>query len=79
MTPDFATPERMTPDSVAIDHDKLETLARQMCDARNGAGHFDAKGTKRNHWRKCALPLAALASEPQGIGRTLMKACGWPV
>ena len=44
----------MTPDSVAIDHDKLEALAREMCDSRNGAGHFDAKGTHRNHWRALA-------------------------
>lgn len=63
----------------AIDHDKLEALARQMCDARNGAGHFDAKWTHRNHWRKRAVPLAELASEPLGIGKTLMRACGWTV
>ncbi|THD06138.1 hypothetical protein [Rhodanobacter lindaniclasticus] len=68
----------MTPkESVAINHAELERLAREMCDSRNGAGHYDAKGTKRAHWRKRALPLAVLASEPQGIGRTLMQACGW--
>ena len=68
-----------TPKSVTINHTELERLAREMCDSRNGAGHYDAKGAKRAHWRKRALPLAALASEPQGIGRTLMRACGWLV
>jgi len=43
-----------TPQSVAISHADLERLAREMCDSRNGAGHFDAKGTKRNHWRALA-------------------------
>lgn len=67
------------PESVAIDHAELERLARELCDSRNGAGHFDAKGTHRNHWRKRALPLAALANEPLVIGKTLMRACGWTV
>ena len=38
-----------------IDHAKLESLAREICDSRNGAGHYDAKGTKRQHWRTLAL------------------------
>jgi hypothetical protein len=42
------------PKSVAINHAELERLAREMCDARNGTGHFEAKGTKRNHWRALA-------------------------
>lgn len=67
------------PESTAINHAYLERLARDMCDSRNGAGHYDAKGTKRNHWRKRALPLAVLASESLGIGKTLMRACGWTV
>lgn len=68
----------MTPtQSITIDHAELERLAREICDSRNGPGHFDAPRTHKNHWRKRALPLAALANEPQGIGRTLMKACGW--
>lgn len=67
------------PKSVAIDHAKLERLARELCDSRNGAGHYDAKWTKRAHWRKRALPLAVLASESLGIGKTLMRACGWTV
>jgi hypothetical protein len=62
-----------------INHETLERLAREICDSRNGVGHYDAKGTKRNHWRKRALPLAQLTSEPQGIGRTLMRAIGWTV
>lgn len=33
---------------------QLEALAREICDSRNGAGHYDAKGTKRAHWRKLA-------------------------
>ena len=39
---------------MTIPHDKLEALAREICDGRNGSGHYDAKGTKRNHWRKLA-------------------------
>lgn len=42
------------PQSVAINHDELERLARELCDSRNGAGHYEAKGTKRNHWRALA-------------------------
>ena len=37
-----------------IPHKALESLAREICDSRNGAGHYDAKGTKRSHWRKLA-------------------------
>lgn len=43
----------MTP-KPAINHAELERLARELCDTRNGAGHFDAKGTKRAHWRALA-------------------------
>lgn len=32
----------------------LERVAREICDSRHGAGHYDAKGTKRNHWRAVA-------------------------
>jgi hypothetical protein len=42
------------PKSVTIDHAELERLAREICDSRNGPGHFDAKGTQRNHWRALA-------------------------
>lgn len=45
----------MTPrESVAIDHATLERIARKICDSKNGAGHYDAKGTKRAHWRALA-------------------------
>ena len=33
---------------------QLESLAREICDSRNGAGHYDAKGTKRARWRELA-------------------------
>lgn len=62
-----------------IDHAELERLAREICDSINGAGHYDAPRTHRNHWRKRALPMAQLAAEPLGIGRTLMRACVWTV
>lgn len=39
---------------------QLETLAREICDSRNGAGHYDAKGTKRAHWRELAEEMLAL-------------------
>lgn len=62
-----------------IDHDRLERLARDLCEKSRGPGAWDRKGCKRLHWRTRALPLATLASEPQGIGRALMRAIGWPV
>ena len=64
---------------MTIDHEELERLAREMCESVRGAGAWDRPKCHRNHWRTRALPLAELASEPQGIGRTLMQACGWPV
>jgi hypothetical protein len=39
---------------MTITHANLELVAREICDSRNGAGHYDAKGTKRSHWRKLA-------------------------
>jgi hypothetical protein len=39
---------------MTITHANLERLAREICDSRNGAGHYGAKGTKRQHWRKLA-------------------------
>lgn len=38
-----------------IDHAKLESLAREICDSRNGAGHYDKAGTHKRHWRGLAL------------------------
>ena len=40
---------------------QLESLAREICDSRNGAGHYDAKGTKRQHWRVKAAEMMAIA------------------
>jgi hypothetical protein len=59
----------------AIDHEKLERLAREMCDSRMGAGHWDKRGTKRNYWRKRVLWMAQLAE----TSASLLRACGWPV
>lgn len=36
------------------DFQTLESLAREICDSRNKPGHYDAKGTKRSHWRELA-------------------------
>lgn len=62
-----------------INHDELERIARQMCESRRGLGAWDKPKCKRNLWRKRALPLAVIAREPLGIGKTLMRACGWAV
>jgi len=43
----------------------LERVAREICDGRNGAGHYDAKGTKRAHWM--ALARAEI-ERAHGIG-----------
>lgn len=59
------------------DFETLERIARMLSDDRYGEGHFDRKGTKRNHWRRQAQSLAALSADP--LGRELMRACGWPV
>jgi hypothetical protein len=67
----------MTPESIAIDHGKLERIARQICESKRGMGAYDKPGCHRNHWRKRALPLAALSD--WSIGKTLMQACGWKV
>lgn len=60
-----------------INHEVLERLAREICDTRNGAGHYDAKGTKRQHWRIKAAEMMALA-EAMPPYKTLARACGWP-
>ena len=57
---------------------QLESLAREICDSRNGAGHYDAKGTKRAHWRAKAEEMQALA-EAMPAYKTLARAIGWPV
>lgn len=60
------------------DFQTLESLAREICDSRNGAGHYDAKGTKRAHWRAKAAEMMALA-EAMPAYKTLARAIGWPV
>lgn len=57
---------------------RLEALAREICDSRNGAGHYDAKGTKRAHWRAKASEMLALA-EAMPPYKTLARAIGRPV
>jgi hypothetical protein len=53
-----------------INHDDLERLAREICDSRNGVGHYDAKGTKRAIWRDHARRKmeAAEVNRSRGIG-----------
>jgi hypothetical protein len=58
---------------------ELERIARQLCEASRGAGAWDKPRCHKNHWRQRALPMAQLAAEPLGIGKTLMRACGWQV
>ena len=60
------------------DFQTLESLAREICDSRNGAGHYDAKGTKRAHWRAKAEEMLALAEDSPAY-KTLARAIGWPV
>lgn len=40
---------------MTIDHATLDRIARDICDARNGSGHYAAKGAKRAHWRALAI------------------------
>lgn len=60
------------------DHAKLETLAREICDSRNGAGHYDKAGTHKSHWRVKAAEMMALA-EATPPYKSLAMACGWPL
>ena len=60
------------------DFSQLESLAREICDSRNGSGHYDAKGTKRAHWRAKAEEMMAMA-EAMPPYKTLARAIGWPV
>ncbi|TPG50170.1 hypothetical protein EAH75_01345 [Rhodanobacter glycinis] len=59
-----------------INHEALERLAREICDSRNGAGHYDKSGTHRNHWRVKASEMMALAVAMPAY-RGLAQACGW--
>ena len=56
----------------------LESLAREICDSRNGAGHYDAKGTKRAWWRKKAEWMIRRADAVPAY-KVLLRARGWPV
>jgi len=58
------------------DFQTLESLAREICDSRNGAGHYYAKGTKRAYWRAKAEKMLALA-EASPAYKTLARAIGW--
>ena len=44
----------------------LESLAREICDSRNGAGHYDKAGTHKNHWRELAL-VEMTQADPLGF------------
>ena len=61
---------------MTITHTTLERVAREICDARNGAGHYDAKGTKRAHWMAKAAEMAALADANPAF-MALARAIGW--
>lgn len=61
-----------------IDHARLEKLAREICDSRNGGGHYDKAGTHKRHWRVKAAEMMALA-EAMPPYKSLAMACGWPL
>lgn len=58
------------------DFQTLGILAREICDDKYGAGHYDESGTHRNHWRAKAAEIMALADAMPVYG-TLARACGW--
>lgn len=61
---------------MTITHANLELVARAICDSRNGAGHYDAKGTHRAHW----LELARVGIEHElaiGTADALMAIFGF--
>lgn len=63
---------------VTLPHAQLEALARQLCEARRGAGAYDRKGCKRAYWRKLAQSYRKeIAAHP--ITTALYRACGWKV
>ena len=61
---------------MTITHTTLERVAREICDARNGAGHYDAKGTKRAHWRRLAR-VEIERSRSIGLGDAFMAIFGF--
>jgi hypothetical protein len=69
----------MTPtESATIDHAELERIAREICDSHNGAGHYDARGTKRAWWRAKAERMIRDA-DAMPVYKGLLRACGWPL
>ena len=62
-----------------IDHEKLERLARMLCESRDEyKGRYDRKGCKRAYWRKKALAFQAMATA-NDLKASVFRACGWPV
>jgi hypothetical protein len=63
---------------MTIDHDKLEALAREICESKRGEGAWNRYKCKRNYWRGKASEMMALA-EAMPPYKTLARACGWLV
>jgi len=62
-----------------LTHDKLEALARQLCEASvEDEGRYDRKGCKRAHWRKKAIEFHKRATA-MPLRAALYRACGWVV
>lgn len=61
------------------DHETLERIARQLC--ADAGRDYDAKGCKRNHWRKKAARVLAIRKESNApdLLTHLMRALGWQV
>lgn len=62
-----------------INHEHLESLARQLWAESPRAKAKTWETAKRNHWRRKALSLATMASERPSRLLWLMRACGWRV
>jgi len=48
---------------------EVENLARTIAASRFGAGHFDAKGTKRAYWRRQAREFLWVSSRLTWLAR----------
>lgn len=55
------------------DHAKLESLAREICDSRNGVGHYDKAGTHKSHWRVKAAKMMGDAGSIWGLVSLLVS------
>jgi hypothetical protein len=63
---------------MTLSHVQLESLARQVCEGRRGAGSYDRKGCKRAHWRKRAQAMYdRVHAQPAAVA--LYRACGWKI